>query len=103
MAPDERKVGEAFTRWRDEAGDMARALRGAASIGTVLMKPEVAERIAAMLLEAEPPGTGAQQIRAGYQAGLEALRTLLTDIANAHTEGGKARAIANAREKLNPR
>lgn len=68
MTLEAREVGEGFARWRDEAGQMARALLAARYLGAVFIAPEAAERIARMLQEAEPPGTGAQQVRAGYLA-----------------------------------
>jgi hypothetical protein len=64
-------VGQHFTRWRDETRALSSALEAAASLGSVILTPEKALRLAVLLLEAEPPGTAAQQVRAGYLKGLK--------------------------------
>lgn len=65
------EVGKHFVRWRDEAGQLARALLAARYLGPVLVDPHAADHIARKLMNAEPPGTAAQQVAAGYRAGLE--------------------------------
>lgn len=62
----------AMVAWRSAASQMARRLEAAAALGGITLAPAVAQLIAAMLIEAEPPGTAAHQIGLGYAAGLAA-------------------------------
>ncbi|PZP48564.1 MAG: hypothetical protein DI601_00305 [Azospirillum brasilense] len=53
------------SEWRNAAWETASALRKKSSEGT--LPPRLIDRAIAMLLEAEPPGTGASQIKIGYE------------------------------------
>ena len=64
---------QGFREWRFDADTWARYLRLCARRGAVTLTPAAAEWIAAMLSQAEPPGTGAFEIARGYRAGVERL------------------------------
>lgn len=48
-------------RWRQDAQAWAQALRSAQMLGSVTLAPVVAERIAAMLEQAEPPASAIKE------------------------------------------
>ena len=55
--------------YREEAVDLARSIQTQAIYGPVILGPEMAKRVSAMLMQAEPPGNGLHCLRMGIEEG----------------------------------